>query len=395
MYKRKRFESILKRLKEKRLFIQALIGPRQSGKTTLSKQLMEELAIPSHYATADGPNIPSSNWIEQQWEAASLKLKDSKAKELLLVIDEIQKIPDWTNKVKYLWDKDTRDGTNIKLFILGSSPLLVLKGLNESMAGRFEIIDIPHWSFEEMKKAFGFSLEEYIFFGGYPGAEGLIKDEERWVKYIKESLIETTISRDVLLLTRIDKPALLRRLFELGCHYSGQILSYNKMLGQLHDAGNTTTLAHYLDLLSSARMLTGLHKFSTKEIQKRSSSPKLLVMNTALMSAQSDLKFEEAFKDKIFWGRLVESAVGSHLLNSIMGSRLKLFYWRESNDEVDFILSQGQKVTAIEVTTQAHKMKLSGIDAFSNRFRVTKKLLVGENGIKLEEFLKSNPQDLI
>jgi len=171
--------------------------------------------------------------------------------------------------------------------LLGSSPLLVQQGLSESLAGRFEILRIGHWSFSEMRDAFGLTVDQYLYFGGYPGSAALINDEERWRRYLLDSLIETTLARDILLMNRVDKPALLRQMFRLGCEYSGQILSYQKMLGQLQDAGNTTTLAHYLDLLSGAGMLCGLSKFSSEVVRQRGSSPKLQVLNNGLMTAQS------------------------------------------------------------------------------------------------------------
>src|SRR5277367_351268 len=249
---------LLKRLHEKRRFVQVLAGPRQVGKTSVVRQVMEASKIPAHYASADEPTLRDRTWLEQQWDIARLKTKEGKTGEgELLVIDEIQKIANWSSVVKLLWDEDTRSGIPLKVVLLGSAPLLIQSGLTESLAGRFEVIAAPHWSFTEMREAFGWNLEQYIFYGAYPGAAELISDPERWRRYILDSLIETTISRDILLQTRIDKPALLRRLFQLGCASSGQILSYQKMIGQLTDAGNTTTLAHYLELLQGAGMRPG------------------------------------------------------------------------------------------------------------------------------------------
>ena len=273
MYKRKYFKHIFARLNEPRQFIQVITGPRQTGKTTLIQQVLKEIKIPSHYATSDAVDANSPLWIEQQWEIARLRLQSVQVKKgYLLVFDEIQKIRNWTETIKKLWDEDTRNDIPLKVVLLGSSPLLIQKGITETLAGRFELLRISHWSYEEMHKAFGFGLDQYMYFGGYPGSATLISNEERWKNYIKDSLIETTVSRDVLMMKRVDKPALLKRLFELGCRYSGQILSYNKMLGQLQDAGNTTTLAHYLDLLSSAGMLTGLQKYASEKIRQKSST---------------------------------------------------------------------------------------------------------------------------
>ncbi len=297
--------------------------------------------MPGHYAPADEPALKNTIWIEQQWETARLKFANKAG---LLILDEIQKIPQWSETVKRLWEEDTREGCPLQVMILGSSALLMQKGLTESLAGRFEIIPVTHWSFREMKEAFGWDWRRYIYYGGYPWAAELIEDENRWRNYILDALVETTISRDILLLQRVDKPALLRQLFELSCRYSGQILSYQKMIGQLQDAGNTTTLAHYLQLLHSAGLVTGLFKYSAKMHRQRSYSPKLLVLNTALMSVFSELTFQEALVEKSFWGRLVETAVGAHLVNSSLGKNMKVFYWKESKYEVDYVFVRGEKL---------------------------------------------------
>lgn len=388
MYKRPIYKTILQRLEQARRFIQVLAGPRQVGKTVLARQLMEEIDIPSHYASADEPTLRDRAWIEQQWDLARLQIGSEKGKkEALLVLDEVQKVTDWSEVVKRLWDEDTAARRALKVMLLGSAPLLIQKGLTESLAGRFEIIPATHWSYGEMRAAFGWNLEQYIYFGGYPGASGLIEDENRWRRYIIDSLIETTISRDILLLTRVDKPALLRRLFQLACDYSGQVVSYQKMLGQLQEAGNTTTLAHYLDLLSGAGMVLGLAKYSGGRVRQRASSPKLQVMNTALITAPSPLSFEDARRERDFWGRLVESAVGAHLINSTRGTNAEIFYWRERNREVDFILRAGRMTAAIEVKSGYAKAALPGMEALSKQFRIQRKLLVGAGGIGIEDFL--------
>ena len=306
-------------------------------------------------------------------------------------MDEAQKISGWSETVKRLWDEDTVKGLSLHVMLLGSSPLLVQRGMTESLAGRFEVIPVPHWSFAEMREAFDWGLDEYLFFGGYPGGADLINDYNRWSNYIKESLIETTISRDILLMTRVDKPALLRRLFELGCSYSGQILSYQKILGQLQDAGNTTTLAHYLKLLEGAGLLAGLSKYAGQRVRQRASSPKLVVLNTALMTAQSQLNLKEAKQDGDFWGRLVESAIGAFLVNGLRGENIELFYWSSRNREVDFVLSRPKFLVALEVKSGRRKVSLPGIKAFSKEFQVTRNLLIGAQGIPVEEFLLTPP----
>ncbi len=306
------FQDLIKRAKESRKFIQILLGPRQVGKTTLATLLEKELHLPTHSASADVVTLEDLSWIQLQWETARALAKKNKS--ALLIIDEVQKIPNWSALIKKLWDEDTKNRTNLKVIILGSSPWLVQKGLTESLAGRFEILHVTHWSYSEMQKFFDWDINQYIFFGGYPGPSNLISDLPRWLNYINDSLIETTISRDILLMTQVNKPILLRRLFQLGCIYSSQILSYQKMVGQLQDAGNTTTLANYLELLSGAGLLTGINKFANQQVRVKRTSPKFQVLNTALMSAQSGKTFEEAQIDREFWGRLTESAIGAHLL---------------------------------------------------------------------------------
>jgi predicted AAA+ superfamily ATPase len=385
-YRRREGNKLLARLREPRRFIQVVAGPRQVGKSTMVRQVTENLTVPVRYASADEPTLRGNDWIAQQWDAA--RLETNARSGAVIVLDEIQKIPAWSETVKRLWDEDTRAKRRLKVVLLGSAPLLITQGLTESLAGRFETIPLSHWSFAEMHAAFGWTLDDFVFYGGYPGAAPLISEPERWTRYILDSLIETSISRDVLLLTRVDKPALLRRLFELACRYSGQVLSYNKMLGQLQDAGNTTTLAHYLDLLAGAGMVRGLPKYAGDAARTRGSSPKLQVMNTALFTAMSGISLKEARADHEFWGRLVESAVGAHLANAAMRGECSLYYWRERNQEVDFVVHSGRQLTAIEVKTGRAPRIHAGSAAFADAFGPDRTLLVGGDGIGLHDFLK-------
>lgn len=386
-YLRPQAATLAERLAEPRRHLQVVAGPRQVGKTTLVQQIVETSGLALRSASADEPTLRGPEWIEQQWQAARLLAGEAGKAGAVLVLDEIQKIPGWSESAKRLWDEDTRKRRPLRVVLLGSAPLLVAQGLTESLAGRFEVLHLPHWSFAEMRAAFGFSLDQYLFYGGYPGAAPLVRQPQRWARYIADSLIETSISRDVLLLTRVDKPALLRRLFELACRYSGQSLSYTKMLGQLHDAGNATTLAHYLDLLGGAGLVTGLQKYAGDFARIRGSSPKLQVLNTALLTAQSGLTLAEARADGEFWGRLVESAVGAHLANSAAAGECAMYYWRERNQEVDFVAKVGRRLAAIEVKSgrapQAHR----GMAAFAASFKPQRCLLVGGDGIELGEFL--------
>jgi uncharacterized protein len=375
------------RLAEPRRFIHVVAGPRQVGKSTLVQQVTEASGLAHRMASADEPSLRGAEWIAQQWETGRLLAAEAGAAGAVLVLDEIQKIPGWSEAAKRLWDEDTRRRTPLKVVLLGSAPLLIARGLTESLAGRFELLHLPHWTYAEMRAAFGWSLDQYVFHGGYPGAAPLVDGSPRWARYVLDSLVETSIARDVLLLTRVDKPALLRRLFELACSYSGQVLSYTKMLGPLQDAGNTTTLAHYLDLLSAAGMVTGLPKFAGDAARSRGSSPKLQVLNTALMTAGSGLTLGEARREPSLWGRLVESCVGAHLANAAAAGDCELFYWRDRGQEVDFVLRRGRVLVAIEVKSGRAPQAHPGIAAFSAAFKPKRSLLVGADGIAIEEFL--------
>jgi len=335
--------------KEDRRFIQVIYGPRQVGKTTIVSQFAGQTRIPVHYASADAVISPQGTWITQQWEAARFLLSGSVTGEAVLIIDEIQKIENWSETVKKEWDEDTLRNVALKVVLLGSSRLLVQKGLTESLAGRYESIYVGHWTYPEIREAFGLSPEQFVWYGGYPGSLGLSDMEERWKSYILDSLIEPSISKDILMLTRVDKPALLKRLFELGCSYSGQILSFTKIMGQMTDAGNTTTLAHYLQLLHTSGLLAGLEKFSPGILRQRSSSPKFQVHNTALITAQQSHSFSSVRSQTELWGRWIESAIGAHLLNRSLEGKFRLYYWRDRNSEVDFVIESQGKTIGIEV----------------------------------------------
>lgn len=385
VFQRPQAATLAARLAEPRRFLQVVAGPRQVGKSTLVQQVTDQLHIPVRFVSADEPTLRGTEWISQQWDAARLNAAGKAG--AVLVLDEIQKIPAWSETVKRLWDEDTRSKRALKVVLLGSAPLLIAQGLTESLAGRFETLRLPHWSLSEMRTAFGFTFEDYLYFGGYPGAAPLRRDPVRWARYIADSLIETSISRDVLLLTRVDKPALLRRLFELACRYSGQVISYTKMLGQLQDAGNTTTLAHYLDLLAGAGMVCGLPKYAGDAARSRGSSPKLQVYNTALMTVIAGVSPDEARADREFRGRLIESAVGAHLANAAAAGECELYYWRDRGQEVDFVVRARNRLVAIEVKSGRAPQAHAGTAAFTAAFKVRRSLLVGGDGISVEEFL--------
>lgn len=400
-YIRKQFHTLKKRILEPRKFIQVLAGPRQIGKSTLVNQLLEKVSIPHTIEVADAVKPRDSDWIHRVWESARTTMMLRRLDEYLLVIDEVQKIENWSEVVKREWDTDSRNHLNLKVVLLGSSRLLLKKGLTESLAGRFELIRMSHWSLQEMRDAFGLSLDEYIYFGGYPGAAHMIHDERRWRKYIKDSLVAPAIEKDVIMTSNIYKPALMKQMFELGCGYSAEILSLTKMMGQLQDAGNVTTLASYLDILEQCALLTGLQKYAKDEARKRNSIPKYQVYNNALLTAYKGRGFVEDRTDTRVWGRWVESAVGAHLLSMADELDYKVYYWRETSKnkdekdkEVDFIVVRDGEVTAIEVKSGRRGMN-SGLPAFVEDFHPKRSFVAGTGGVSLEDFLSSDIEELL
>ena len=393
MIQREYIKVINARMEEPRRFIQVLYGPRQVGKTTLVQQYLSGTLHNHLFVSADDTLSTGGNWLREQWDKARFFLRESRGADFILVIDEVQKITNWSEAVKKEWDADTASGLQIKVILLGSSSLLIQKGLTESLAGRFESIFISHWSYVEMRDAFGWDLNRYLWFGGYPGSAELADDEQRWKRYVKGSFIETSLSKDILMLTRVNKPALLYRLFEIGSSYSAQILSLTKIQGELMEKGNITTLSDYLALLDSAGLLCGLEKYSGDIIRKRTSKPKFQVYNNALLSAQSELFFEEARSDSKRWGRIVESAVGSFLLNKAREGAFDLYYWNENSREVDYVLQKGSRTVAIEVKSGKDSYN-EGMSLFQEKYHPHRMYTVGTDGIPLETFFTANPSDL-
>lgn len=400
-YIRKQFRTLKERILEPRKFMQVLAGPRQVGKSTLVWQVLGQVSIPHAVEVADAIDPKDSDWIRRIWEAARMTMMLRSLDEYLLVIDEVQKIENWSEAVKREWDADTRNKVNLKVVLLGSSRLLLRKGLTESLAGRYELIRMPHWSLREMQDAFGVTLDEYVYFGGYPGPAPLMKDERRWRKYVKDSLVAPAIEKDVIMTSNIYKPALMKQLFELGCSYSAEILSLTKLMGQLQDAGNVTTLAGYLEILDECAFLTALQKYAKDDARKRGSIPKYQVYNNALLTAFKGRGFVADRTDTQAWGRWVESAVGAHLLSMADELDYELYYWRvpsrrkdEKDKEVDFIIDCGGELTAIEVKSGRRGMN-SGLPAFVEAFKPKRSYVVGAGGVNLEDFLRCEVDALL
>ena len=421
-FQRPHANTLRQRLEEPVRWLNIVAGPRRVGKTTMVERVLGEFASDRRrYISADpagarplSPSFDLSSgaiqqdtyasvgvktdaaWLIRQWQEARV-LANRAGPPYVLAIDEVQKIPRWSETVKGLWDADRAAGLEMHVVLLGSSPLLVQHGLTESLMGRFELIRLGHWSYPEMHAAFGLSLDEYIYFGGYPEPikTGLYRDEARWRSFVASSLIEPSIDQDIFALERVDRPALLKQLFWLGCGYSGQILALDNMAQNLREKNedeeaHTDTVAKYLDLLGKAGLLVGLQKYSGSMLRRRTSSPKLLAQNNALMAVAGGYDFAAAKADRSYRGRMVESAVGAHLYNS--GDPALLTYWRKGKMEVDFVLSRGQRVTAIEVKSGSRERSMPGLNAFAATYPASNRLVVGEGGVSLVEFL-SHPAE--
>ncbi len=392
MFRRDISQHLEKRLSEEpRRFMQILLGPRQVGKTTAVKQALAATPHASVAASADTTGLQSSDWLAERWDEARA-LNEQSGGPAVLFIDEVQKVARWAEWVKRLWDEDSWHDRDVRVILTGSSPLLMQQGLSESLAGRYEVIHATHWVWPECRAAFGWDLDTYLFYGGYPGAASLVGDPDRWRAYVNEMTFEATVSRDILLMTRVDKPALLRRVFALACEYAGRELTYEKFLGQLQDAGNTTTVAHYLDLLGGAGLVRALQKYSGEAVRRRRSTPKMAPYSTAMMTAFDARTMEQGRSDPEWWGRLSEVAVGARLLADTADSRADVCYWRQRvggrDFEVDYVLRRHDVAVGIEVKSTGYQSDTKGLSAFRDSFPEARTVIVGRGGVPLDEFLE-------
>ena len=386
-YLQRRTKQIQNLLMQDLRLLHIIVGPRQTGKTTAAGQIEGWWSGRSLYATADSPIPPGAPWLHHQWDRAIVMGSGT-----LLIIDEVQKIAGWSETIKQLWDTSQKNNINLQVLLLGSSALLIQKGLSESLSGRFLLHPFSHWEYSECRHAFNYTLEDWLYFGGYPGSFPLRTDQDLWRNYIRDSLIETVLNKDILQTQTVHKPALLRQLFLLACGYPSHILSWSKMIGQLTDAGNTTTLAHYAEILKSAFLLSGLNLYRTGE-RKRGSSPKLIMWNNGLIHAVQNMSFETARRDSEWWGFIVENAVGAHILNNLRDFTSELYYWRHRDEEVDFVLSTPKKIWAIEVKSSRMKNP-KGLSAFCRLYPNAKPFIVGGSGMPLEDFFMAEPKNL-
>ncbi|MFM1907055.1 MAG: hypothetical protein RLZZ591_732 [Pseudomonadota bacterium] len=347
-YQRPFVATLAQRFAAEQPLIQVLAGPRQVGKTTGVRQLLAQGPWRHHYANADDVLVSDRNWLLEHWQQ-SLLLGDG----ALLVIDEIQKVANWPEAIKGLWD--AKPG-RLRVLLLGSSALQIQAGVTESLAGRFELLRVHHWTFAELQAAFGYDLDRYLAFGGYPGAVALEQDPDRWYAYMKDAIVEAVIGKDILQSQKVVNPALFRQAFQILCAYPAQEISYTKLLGQLQDRGNTDLVKHYIDLYGGAFLLHALQKYSPKAWLARSSSPKMLPACPALYSMAAGVNVAQNAEQR---GRAFELAVGAELVQQPG----QVFYWRERNDEVDFVYQYRDALYAIEVKS-GRKKSAAGLAAF-------------------------------
>jgi uncharacterized protein len=376
---KRNFTRILeKRLREKLNFIQVVLGPRQVGKTTGLQQIVRAWQGPALMVSADEVITPSTDWLKLHWEKARNLGTDA-----LLVIDEVQKIPNWSSAIKYLFDQD-RAARKLKVVLLGSASLTLQKGLGESLAGRYEVIPANHWGLDECKQAFKWNLEDFLKFGGYPAAAELSEDIDRWQNYVRNSIIEPVLIKDILGLTTVNKPALFRQTFELAMSYPAQEISLQKLLGQLQESGNVTTIKHYLELFEGAFLLKTLQKYTGSEIRKRGSSPKIIPLNMALCHAFRSPTLIDS--NPVWRGRIFEAAVGAALSKT----KGKIFYWREGRYEVDFVWELEGQLYALEIKS-GRKRSSKGLEKFIQRY--SKSIPVVIDVVKGEQILEAESID--
>ena len=375
--------------------MQIVMGPGQVGKSTLVGQFTEGISVPFDFFAADGVNRFDSSWIPNKWQQVRMRMDIHSEQEHILIIDEVQKIRGWSEQVKKEWDEDSRSHRNLKVILLGSSRLLLQKGLEESLEGRFETIKMGYWDWQEMHEAFGFSMDEYVYFGGFPGLAPDIQDEDRWRNLMEDSIISPILTRDILEIEEIRNPALLRQVFELACIESAKELSLTKMQGTMN-SGTVPTIKNYLDILNKSMIVQPLQNYSPSRVKEKQSVPKMQVFNNAFRNRFGTFSFDEARVDPAEWGRLVESAVGAHLANRAMTDDYELFYWRnERRQECDYVLRKGQALVAIEVKSGSVD-KTVGFEKFKEQFadNVTAAFIVGPHALPLDDFFMMDLKSL-
>ena len=391
MYNRAQLSVLKSRMAEPRRTIHVVMGPRQVGKSTMIDQFVEKATVPYSLFSADGVGKTNTAWISEKWHEVRTRMMLYNETEHILIIDEIQKIVGWSEIVKKEWDQDTREKRNLKVILLGSSRLLIQKGLEESLEGRYEVLKMGYWEWEEMRDAFGFTMEQFIYFGGFPGLAPYINDEDRWRKMMEDSIISPILNHDILDIEEIRNPPLLRQVFELGSIYSAQEISLTKMQG-IVNSGTVPTISSYLRILDETMLIKPLQKYDNSAIKTKNSIPKLQAYNNAFRNSYCQHTFEEALMNKTEWGRQVESAVGAYLAGRAILDGFELLFWRdEKKNECDYVLKKGECLIAIEVKS-GHADNIDGYHAFMKKFEknILNSFIVGPEGLPLEDFFRLN-----
>lgn len=395
MFERQHLAILKSRMAEPRRRIQIVMGPRQVGKSTMVGQFVDQAEVPCDFFAADGVSRFDISWIANRWQESRLKMDIHGEAERILIIDEIQKIDNWSEQVKKEWDEDTRAGRNLKVILLGSSRVLLQKGLEESLEGRFETLKMGFWEWPEMRDAFGFSIDQFIYFGGFPGLAPDVCDEDRWRDLMEDTIISPILSRDILEVDEIRNPSLLRQVFEIACMESAKELSLTKMQGTMNN-GTVPTIKTYLDILNKTMTVCPLQKYSPSEIKEKQSVPKMQVYNNGFRNRYGLYTFTQARTNPAEWGRQVESAVGAFLANRSVLDSFELLYWRnDKKQECDYVLKKGQALVAIEVKS-GRADDISGFENFKEIYsdRIVSSLIVGPEGLPLEDFFQLGIKNL-
>jgi predicted AAA+ superfamily ATPase len=355
--------------------IQLLTGPRQVGKTTILLELAGEFGERAIYRAADVEEIAAPGWWAIQWDRA---MRLARTGPTLLLVDEIQTLPNWARRVKVAFDEVARERLPLQIVISGSAALSMTRGARNELAGRFELLTLRHWTAQDLIQAFGLTDDEaaevYVRFGAFPGELDRRMDYPRWREYILHAIIDPALNRDLLMLEPIQKPALLRQINSLAAAYPGEIISLQKLAAQLLEKGAPATIAHYLTVLEEAFLLAALHKYSDRELRLRASPPKLVPLSNAFLTAYADSVPPTTATDPVRWGRWLETACTAHAVNT--GCRVA--YWREEPYEVDLIVAGERGKWAIEIKSGSYAIQdLTGLSTFHLRHPDFRPLVVG------------------
>jgi predicted AAA+ superfamily ATPase len=382
--------------------IQLLSGPRQVGKTTLLLELAEELGAAALYAPADAPEAVLPGFWERLWDQAEEVA--GKAGRAVVLLDEAHLVPDWAGRLKGVWDRLRRKKLPIQIVATGSSALRLASGSRESLAGRFERITLTHWSAASLAQVFKLSPEvaalTIVEEGSYPGAFELRSDRARWSAYLRDAIVGPAIGRDILALAAVRRPALLRQVFGACASSPAQIVSLQKIQGQLQDAGALETIAHYLALLEEAYLVAPIQKYAARAARRRNAPPKLVTLSNALSAAVDPRGAPSQKAEPDRFGAWVENACLAHAWNA--GQQVS--YWREEPLEVDGILEGSWGSWAIEVKTGGFQASdLKGLLELTRRHRALRPLVIceqsrigtaertGVSAISWQQFLLDGP----